>query len=89
MDLSKTLCHCHGVTERDVHHAVAQGANSLFDVMGCLGAGTGCGNCQADLRRVIAGARSAREAAVHSVGCSSTSRTTPISTSVGISLNTR
>lgn len=88
MDPSKTLCHCHGVTERDVHHAVAQGANSLFDVMGCLGAGTGCGNCQADLRQVIATARSARDAA-HSAGCNSTSRTTPISTSVGISLNTR
>lgn len=81
------VCHCHGVTERDIHQAVERGATSLFDVMGCLGAGTGCGNCQADVRRVIDRARVAR-AGEAQTGCSSTSRMTPIRTSVGTSLNT-
>jgi bacterioferritin-associated ferredoxin len=76
------VCHCHGVTERHIHHAVDQGASTLFDVMGCLGAGTGCGSCQADLRRVLERAIAAQ------AGCSSTSRMTPTKTSVGTSLNT-
>ena len=90
------ICHCHGITERQLHHAVAEGAETLFDVMGCLGAGTGCGNCQVDVREVLESARaahasvtqSATQSAAQSAGCSSTSRMTPIRTSVGNSLNT-
>lgn len=80
------VCHCHGVTERHIHQAVDQGATTLFDVMGCLGAGTGCGNCQSDLRRVLDRALAARDGEPQA-GCSSTSRMTPTRISVGTSLN--
>ncbi|MNC92544.1 hypothetical protein D3C83_89940 [compost metagenome] len=66
---------------------MAEGAATVFDLMGCLGAGTGCGSCQVDLRRALEGAREAHQRAAQA-GCSSTSRTMPIRSSVGTSLNT-
>jgi bacterioferritin-associated ferredoxin len=82
------VCHCHGVSERDIDHAVDRGARTLFDVMGCLGAGTGCGNCQNDVRRAIDRALVVRAPDAQNAGCSSTSRMTPTRISVGTSLNT-
>ena len=82
------ICHCHGVTARDIDRAIEGGARSLFDLMGGSGAGTGCGNCQGDLRRALDQALARRAPAPQSTGCSSTSRMTPTRISVGTSLNT-
>lgn len=84
------ICHCHGINEHQIRLAVAEGSDSLFKVMERLGAGTGCGGCQSDLRHAIDRARRACDARAQSdCGCSSTSSTMAMSSSVGTSLNTR
>ena len=39
------VCLCNGVTERDIHEAIAEGASTLEEVAYCTGAGTRCGSC--------------------------------------------
>ncbi|KPV40568.1 hypothetical protein AN478_05130 [Thiohalorhabdus denitrificans] len=39
------VCICKGVTERQIHQAVAEGARDLEDLQNRLGASTGCGTC--------------------------------------------
>ncbi len=50
------LCHCTGVVEATVRHAVDEGiATTVAEVMLCTGAGTGCRACHCRIRRVIEG----------------------------------
>jgi bacterioferritin-associated ferredoxin len=39
------VCLCNGVTERDIHDAIQEGASSVEEVAYCTGAGTRCGSC--------------------------------------------
>jgi len=39
------ICVCNAITERDVHAAVAGGAQSLSDLQGQLGLASCCGAC--------------------------------------------
>jgi len=41
------LCHCNGVSDREVDAAVAAGARDAEGVMAACGAGTDCGGCHA------------------------------------------
>lgn len=44
------ICICHRVSERDIDHAVREGASSLRQLNECLRAGTGCGACVEHVR---------------------------------------
>jgi bacterioferritin-associated ferredoxin len=39
------VCHCHGVTDREIRACAQQGARTCGDVGDHCGAGTGCGGC--------------------------------------------
>lgn len=39
------VCICHAVTERDIHHAVEQGACSMRELRNELKIATQCGRC--------------------------------------------
>ncbi len=50
------LCHCTGVTEASVRHAVSEGiVATVAEVMMCTGAGTGCRACHCRIQRVLDG----------------------------------
>lgn len=53
MDLEKTVCYCMSVTSGMIKDAVDSGANTLEEVQGITGAGTVCGSCIEDVRRLV------------------------------------
>lgn len=40
------VCHCKGVSDRDVHRAIAAGACSPCEIARACGAGSVCGGCR-------------------------------------------
>nr|SHN99786.1 Hypothetical nitrate reductase large subunit [Moritella viscosa] len=52
--LAALQCACHQVTENDIIKAVESGADSVEAVGGCSKAGTGCGSCIPEIKRVMA-----------------------------------
>jgi NifU-like protein len=58
------LCRCHGVPWEQVRQAVTIGGCATVEAVGtATGAGTGCGSCQADIAKVIAGTDAPKPAA--------------------------
>ena len=53
MDLEKTVCYCMSVTSGMIKDAVDSGANTLEEVQGITGAGTVCGSCLEDVKRLV------------------------------------
>ena len=51
------VCHCHGVTDREIRACVQQGARTHGDVGDVCGAGTGCGGCSSLVAEVGSGER--------------------------------
>ena len=49
------VCHCPGVTDREIRACVQQGARTCGDVGNECGAGTGCGGCASLVADVVAG----------------------------------
>ena len=56
-DASPTICACFGVKSRAILAAIADGARSTEAVGARLNAGTNCGSCLPELRRMIVAAR--------------------------------
>ncbi len=56
------VCHCKRVHDDTIHHALAAGAATPEDLGRATGAGTGCGGCVPELRRLCAEAAVARAA---------------------------
>jgi bacterioferritin-associated ferredoxin len=54
------VCICHGITERQIHRAVEQGARTLSDVQMNLPVGGCCGRCEDCAREVIRDCQRAR-----------------------------
>jgi bacterioferritin-associated ferredoxin len=52
------ICICHGVTDRQIHAAVSEGAATLEDVSFALGVGSGCGCCRESAQQEIERCRS-------------------------------
>lgn len=53
-DQDPLLCRCHGVSEQAVRDSIALGGATTVEAVGvATKAGTGCGTCQADIRRWI------------------------------------
>lgn len=59
-DMSPTVCACFGVTSHAIAKAIAAGACSPAQIGAKLGAGTNCGSCVPELRRMIAAAAGAK-----------------------------
>lgn len=47
------VCHCRGVTDRQLRRAVRNGAGSVRDVARATGAGLRCGGCRANVSKVV------------------------------------
>ena len=52
------VCHCNAVTDSAVRDAIAAGAADEFEIGRECGAGTGCGSCHDELRRLCEESRS-------------------------------
>ncbi len=51
------VCHCHGVTDREIRSIVQGGAKTCADVADCCGASSGCGGCEALVAEIVQGER--------------------------------
>jgi nitrite reductase (NADH) large subunit len=47
------LCHCYGVSDRQVRALADEGATSLATLQDCTSAGTGCGGCLAAVEAAL------------------------------------
>jgi assimilatory nitrate reductase catalytic subunit len=54
IDPGPTVCACFGVGENIIRNAVAAGCATVDAVGQKLKAGTNCGSCQPEIRRIIA-----------------------------------
>lgn len=53
MDLEKVVCYCQNVTNGMIKEAVDGGAATLEEVQVATGAGTVCGGCLENVRRLV------------------------------------
>ena len=53
MDMDKIVCNCYSITNGGIKEAVDNGAITLDEVMEATGAGTICGACVDDLKRLV------------------------------------
>jgi bacterioferritin-associated ferredoxin len=51
------VCHCHGVTDREIRASVQSGARTCADVADSCGAGSGCGGCSSLVAEIVQGER--------------------------------
>lgn len=47
------VCLCKGVTDTVIRQAVSDGARTTFEVGAACRAGTGCGGCLPEVRRIV------------------------------------
>ena len=47
------VCHCHGITDRQIRRLVKDGASSTRDVVRTTGAGLRCGGCRSNVKQVV------------------------------------
>ncbi len=55
------VCHCRGVTDRQIKRLVKDGLCTTREVARATGAGMRCGGCRANVRQVVAEAVDAQE----------------------------
>lgn len=53
MNMEKTVCYCMGITNGMIKDAVDSGATTLEEVQNLTGAGTVCGACVDNVRRLV------------------------------------
>lgn len=59
------VCHCHGLSDREIRRTVRDGADSCGQVTRQCGAGGGCGGCQPLIHEIV---EQEREAASRTLG---------------------
>ncbi|MCC6641058.1 MAG: (2Fe-2S)-binding protein [Deltaproteobacteria bacterium] len=47
------VCHCKGISDRDIRAAVRSGANTIAAVGARCAAGTGCGGCHVVIDEIL------------------------------------
>ena len=47
------ICHCKGVTDRQIRSAINAGARSVVEISARCRAGTGCGGCVREVCRLL------------------------------------
>jgi len=50
---TRVVCQCMNVTDEDIEHAVLDGARTFYEVQERTKAGTGCGQCQDEVDRLV------------------------------------
>ena len=53
MDMDKIVCNCYSITNGGIKEAVDNGATTLEEVQEITGAGTICGACLDDVKRLV------------------------------------
>jgi bacterioferritin-associated ferredoxin len=51
------VCHCHGVTDRQIRACIQNGASTTADIAELCGASTGCGGCSELVEEIVHGER--------------------------------
>lgn len=59
------VCHCHRVSDSAVSELLESGASKVGQLVRSTGAGTSCGGCLPELRRMCQQAVASRTCAVH------------------------
>jgi bacterioferritin-associated ferredoxin len=47
------VCHCRGITDRQIRRLVKDGACSTRDVARATGAGLRCGGCRSNVKKIV------------------------------------
>ncbi|MEM9691944.1 MAG: (2Fe-2S)-binding protein [Myxococcota bacterium] len=47
------VCICYGVSDRAIHAAIREGADTVEEIGGCTRAGTCCGSCEEVLEELL------------------------------------
>jgi bacterioferritin-associated ferredoxin len=47
------VCHCHGVTDREIRNTVQCGARNCEEVAEACGASSGCGGCESLVAEIV------------------------------------
>ena len=47
------VCHCRGITDRQIRNLVKEGATSPREVARATGAGMRCGGCRSNVKQVV------------------------------------
>jgi nitrite reductase (NADH) large subunit len=47
------VCHCRGVTDREIRRCVRAGESTLCAVSDACGAATGCGGCEPLVKKIV------------------------------------
>lgn len=47
------VCHCRGISDRQIRRTVRDGASSVREVARATGAGMRCGGCRDNVKRVV------------------------------------
>ena len=47
------VCHCRGITDRQIKRAVREGASSVREVARSTGAGMRCGGCRSNVSQLV------------------------------------
>lgn len=53
------LCLCHGVSDRKIREVVREGASTVGAIARATRAGSGCGSCVCDLKKILERERAA------------------------------
>ncbi|MGN8068514.1 molybdopterin-dependent oxidoreductase [Mucilaginibacter sp. 22184] len=51
--LGKLVCSCNNVGSENIQNKIASGCNNLKDLCAATGAGTGCGSCRPEVKRLL------------------------------------
>lgn len=52
--VNRIICHCKQVSYGDIRKAMIEGARTVEDIQEMTGAGTECGNCIGDIKKILA-----------------------------------
>jgi len=47
------VCHCRGITDRQIRNLVREGATSAREIAQATGAGMRCGGCRTNVKKVV------------------------------------
>ncbi len=66
------VCHCNGVSDRQIRRSIREGASTTGEVASSCGAGAGCGGCQQGIQRILNAEMAQREPHVTRIDVTST-----------------
>lgn len=52
-EIAMIVCHCRGITDRDVRCAIREGARDIRAVTRACGASLECGGCRPQVRKIL------------------------------------